>query len=387
MKEIISRLLVALLVVVFEAAYAWQGPAVWWRTCCRGRFEALAEYLYVRPHLCDLDYVIVDARPSEQPSSSTAAGVDLFLPTGVEHGICPRYESAFRVGLGILFTGSCNDFEVAYTRLQTTDSRHAVAPDDGGLWITDGHPRYNNLRLNNPSVVPSTGFETLQPALTALARYRTRFVYNQADGVVGSRCTLWRRGWVRTFIGLRWEQICFRDKAYYQGTITTPAFLPGGPSFRALLNQRSHLRSTSWMWGVGPRIGAELRYPILCGFGIGARGGMALLVGDVGRSRQEFVARTLIAASPEASLTPLQQGLDVNKHSRCHLCADLDARLGANYLYCCPCFSLLVEIGWQFFTCIDALVRETFNDVAGTSEEICQNFTIDGLYASAKIEF
>lgn len=368
--------------------------------------------------MCDLNYAIEDATPETMatfttPALITQTAAEAAQPVGKEHGLCPDYQSAFRVGLGYLFNCGCNDITVTYTRLCTTDHSHVAGPGtNGGLWMTFGQPRYLGLRLNNTGFFTDFILATTPP--DAFARERVRFEYNMVDGVVASRtmkgCDLWLRG----YAGLRWAQICVNRAVYYEGGAGDFAYLQNNTSAvnaAAMLagqwggTVRADPHSRAEVWGIGPRVGLDLRYDIACGFGVGAHCGVSLLVGQTCCRFAQTVEFSDLTVSPGAAATfgwvdrtvPFIGTLDtstggysastsVHHNSHCHLVPEIDARLGLNYLFCCgDCFSLLIEVGWEFVSYINAIARVAFDDVSGHGREVCESYNMDGLYVSFKL--
>jgi hypothetical protein len=384
-----------------------------WDPCCDpcwcGGFEVIGEFLYIRPHMCDLNYAIEDntafaAYPLNALAVIQTEASDIALPIGKEHGICPDYEAAFRVGLGYLFNCGCNDITVTFTRLCTTEHSHVAAQGDGGLWATYGHPRFMQLRLNNPGFV--SNFTSLDGvALPAEAKERARIEYNMVDGVVATRtmkgCDLWLRG----YAGIRWAQICVNKCVDYQGSVASffiandGAGVANAQQFAG--NLRSDPHSRAEVWGVGPRVGMDLRYDIACGFGLGAHVGASLLVGEACYRFAQDINYSDIEYSPvfaaqlplttdfpftDLNETAFNAPVSVHSNSHCHLIPEIDARLGLNYLFCCgDCFSLLIEVGWEFVSYINAIARVAFDDETGHGREVCESYNMDGLYASFKL--
>jgi hypothetical protein len=371
-----------------------------WGDC--GGFEVLGEYLYLRPHVCDLNYAIEDPRDGNSPTSTTpTAPSDMFLPLGKEHGIQPDYQSGFRVGLAYLFNCGCNDVEVDYQRLKTCDRSHIRnLPSSFGIWVTQGHPSFGEFRLNNASTLPAINGTTVIafPGATAtpfnafaVSRVSTRYQF--VDGVVATRsmksCDLWVRG----FVGIRWADFRWRHRDIYGGIINYlgPAFdIDLAPvTARYYANAFSHLRNKSHTWGVGPRFGADIRYEVLCGFGVGAHVGAAILAGEADHHIFQLVQITNLEIAGVVGATPgvanTSTPLIVRDHCRCVLFPEIDARLGLNYLWCCgSCFSLLVEVGWEFESYINAIGHIRFTDT-GTNHEFCDSFNLDGLYVMVRL--
>lgn len=338
-----------------------------WDPCCdpcwNGGFEAIGEFLYIRPHLCDLNYVIVDN------TQLTASTVGAALPVGKQYGVCPDYTPAFRVGVGYVYNDGCNDLTVTYAALWQSETKSVAATDQGGIWMTFGHPRYLNARLNNASFSGSTA------AIDARAESKLKVNYNAIDAVAASRrmdgCNLW----IRRFVGLRWADIKVREAVEYRGTTL------GTLTDSQFATAQHEVLDRAHVWGIGPRFGADLRWDLICGFGIGAHAGASILVGESG----EHIAQHSVVA-PVGSGVAVDQGLNVLDHTHCHLFPELDARLGVNYLWCCgSCFSLFVEVGYEFESYINAISRTRFNDQAGTSHTACESFNLDGIYLHVKI--
>lgn len=313
-------------------------------SCCEARcgFEVMGEFLYIRPGICDTGYAIVDERPVNVES--------VLLPSGSQKTICTDYKPGFRAGATYVYDDGCSDVTVTYTGLWTNEKKGIDTPSS--LWISVGDPIYLQHRLEN-----------------AVAAAKLKVDYNVVDATVASRRMDGCNFWLRRFVGLRWADMIVRQTARYAGAFNSSI-------------ETHDVATKTHAWGVGPRFGADMRWDLICGFGIGGRVGGSILAGANG-----FNVRQHDVVSGE-SLIITDQKQDVTQHSGCHLFPEFDARLGINYLWCQgQCFSLFIEVGYEFETYINAIGRFRFNGQAGTNSQTCDSLNFDGIYVTARVGF
>lgn len=386
-------LLCVILLVVGRAADSWGKcplccgecwdpcPCPCWVT----GFEIFAEFLYVRPHQADLNYGIRDTRSFGDPSSASPTLVDEWLPDGTLLAFGPHYEAAFRVGISYLFNGGCNDLRIHYTGLWTHDSQLTAASGEGGLWITNGSPRYNGLRLNNGQIaalIPGAEFELATP--TATARQRVRIEHEVVDAEIAARRWCGRRLWTRPFAGIRWADICIREDADYLGVVTFVGTGDSGTPVRVASNQLTHVHTKSETWGIGPLMGIDLRFTVVCGLGIDVHFGTSLLVG---RPTHHMIESDLRASLVEAaSQSDVDEELNLRGQNRWQMVPNFDARLGLSYLHRFgQCFDLCLECGWEFVSFVNAMERVHLMDRGGVDTLSCTSFNLDGLYVGLRL--
>lgn len=347
--------------------------------CCSrftwGGIELFAEYLLLRPEVCDLNYVIQDSRPFGDVSSATATGVDLFLPSGPDIGICPSFQSAFRLGGAFIFRDGCADFSAAYSLLTTRDKKRTSIAGDGGLWITLGDPQFEDQRLNNALISGS-----LPGALDALAAEKFRLTYQVADGVAAWRSSRGGRLFTRRYFGLRWMQLIMKRTGIYQGTITQ---LVNSPAVRIFQAQQETIKLDSRSWGIGPRVGADLWYEVGCGFSLAVHFGLSILGGECKDSQFEQVTRTTLPTDIAPGFN-IDGPLDVRTRTENLLFPEFDARLGGEWRFCCKGVQVHVEAGWEFTSYLEVIPRVSFSGFGAAGLTTRENFSLNGFYLICK---
>ena len=312
-------------------------------------------------------------------------------------GIDPDYEWGFRLSLGYVFDCACYDVRVEYTYLHTHDKSNVTSPDDGGLWPTYGHPRYMGFGETRTA----TGIDTVNTfAQTPIfngtnngdlahAHARVKFDYDAVDLQFGSRSCKGCNLWLRTYAGLHFANIDHRFDSHYDGTMfaVPPGPVAGG---KEQLQQTAangvfdtDVHSKMCTWGVGPLFGADVRYDIACGFGIGAHFAAAILAGETDGKMVEHDER--VWPTQNGAPTSVDETLDVCHKSRSLLFPYFRTSLGINYLWCCgDCFNLVAEVGYEFSTYINVINHFRFNDSRATGSSACDSFNLDGLYISLR---
>ncbi len=382
MKRIGIGLLVALVSCTGLSANMFR--TCWGEPCCDpcpivcgGNIEGGGQWLYLRPSSCDHDFVIRDNRPVMVPPQTITEVTEL-LPSGCAHGVNPNYESGFRVFLGYLC--DCKDVRVEYTYHHPTQSFEVFGSESIGLWPTYMHPRY----ARNIQAGGGPAFETpifTANGIQAAARATLRLDYDAVDLQFGSRSIARCNLFVRTYAGLHYMNLDLRHEAQFNGT-------GAGPGTTLVAEQivgtqvafDTHVRWNKNTWGVGPLFGVDLRYPVWCGFGLGARVGAALLAGKTeGTFRERDTRVWELAISPD-----VDEEATVCHDSRHILFPYVRAGLGVNYLWCCPCLRLLVEVGYEFNSYINTIGHFRFNDERGTGQANCYSYNLDGIYVGIR---
>lgn len=352
-----------------------------------GGVEVIAEYLNLRPCVPATDYLISDSRPFSEEDSS--AFTPFSLPDGTRQGIDPRRASGLRLGYAGVPRNGCGDVTVAYAGLWSTDRQNYVSPSSlpegsaqrlsGGLWPVFGHPRYLKYRLNDTSV---TGNTVAVRGATALPELKV--IYTCIDAEFGIRRILRCDYWMRLFFGIRGAGFQVKEQVLYKGVAIIPGAV-GDPSL-VFQGQVHEVKAKAKTWGVGPRIGFDLRYDIAAGVGLGAHGGVSILSGEaMNRWHQVFIAWP---EGPGIANATQHEELHFRGKKRFCLFPEVDGRLGVNYISCSGRrYFVIAEVGYEFTSFIKALVNSDFDDLAGTKATITRSFSLDGFYVSVKFRY
>lgn len=341
-----------------------------WHSRWRRGFEGQADLLILRPSVCDQHLAIRDARrltPTDLFGTS-------FLPSGSELSIRPHYGAGFRFGAAILFHCRRYDLTATYTGRFTRQWHHVIPQGTEGIWPLIGHPRYLTERLNNASL---TGDPTLPGALDAHGDGKMGMGYNAVDGVIGVRGRCGHCLGLRTFIGIRWAKIHLNSVATFRGTAASLS--NGGIGFNA---QRHDHQQASDTWGLGPRVGTDLRWGLICGFGLVAQGGASLLAGGVCSHLKERHRITIL----QGAGTEIDESLDLRMGGHYEVISQIEGRLGVSwYRAFGDTFYLDARLCWEATCYVNALRQVWFDDVAGTQQMTCEDFRLNGVVLSARV--
>ncbi len=360
--------------------------------CC-GSFEVGGQWIYLRPTSCDYDFVIKDPRPVDTDAVDVAdiAGLATDLPFGKSHGIDPDYESGFRVSVGYIMDCSCYDVRVEYTYHHPTDSSTVFAgTQNNGLWPTYMHPRYTENRDLAEFGLAGVAFQspifsafqrdTVPEFIDGFARSSVKLDYDAVDLQFGSRSMKSCNLWMRAYTGLHFMNLDHRHSADYRGVFLGTF---NGDVITGIFD--TGVKWTKNTWGIGPLFGIDARYDVACGFGIGGHLGAAILAGETDGKMTERDVRTF--SDQFAALDPaanIGETLDVKHDHRNLLFPYLRASLGVNYLWCCDCFRVMVEVGYEFNSYINSIGHFRFNDERGTGMANCYSYNLDGIYVSVR---
>jgi hypothetical protein len=349
-------------------------------------FTILAEFLYLRPALCDLTYVIVDDRPPGTPATPFPSGSDLFLPNGRLLGVCPDYEAAFRLGVGYLLHGGCNELRISYTGFWSQQDQRVSVPPHAGLWITYGDPRFTSLRLNGPEVI--LGVPDVEIGLElplAFAREHVRIEHNMVDAFFSEVAYARQYRRLRLFAGIRWADISVRKEADYEGIVSFAAVDELEQPIRVVANQKTHVYSKAYTCGIGPLIGTELQIDLCYGFSLEGSAEVSLLVGSASHQFVESDMRlALILAAME--IGSVDSDIDLREQLAWHLFPAADGCLGLQYRHCWrDWLGLRLEAGWQFVTFINALEQIQLTGAGGNLHKACASFNLNGFYLALHI--
>ena len=304
-----------------------------------GCFFGGAEGTFLRPCIADPYFVF---RGPVNPVASDA-------PLGKMLAVEPDFSPGFNVWIGTCLCNGKYDGRFGWQYLHSTDTRTvSVSGPNVLLYVPREHPTRSSDTLFN-------GF----------ARSRLRFDFDTADleggYYKGSCCGLM----MRLALGLRYAMIGYRNESRYAGFVDFPQeeFFEGV------------WRESSWTWGVGPRLAADLHY-CLCG-GLGLRGlaGVGLLAG-VRRSSTRFDKNGEIITNTHTD-------------SVCNALPLLEAKVGLDYSCTCGCTIFRITAGYQVVRYFSALQRVNLVDDISDSAYVLTNPHLDliGFYIGAEIGF
>lgn len=298
-----------------------------------GGYKATVEVIAMRPGTSELDYAISDPQDTANPVVVGPNAKVLSVDTG--------YEPGFRVGLSRDFAGTGVDAKVVYTRLHTSFTDRAVAPDGGVLVATLVH---------KPDKIE---------ALIADARFD--FDYDVVDLEVGQ--TFQAGGShvdVRIFGGARFASIDQEIRATYQGQD-----FDGGDA------DRTEVIMDVDLTGVGPRIGAGAAWDVGSGFSVFGHTAASLLVADIDASTFEkrvgAKVRLDIGQDFEPRVIPV---------------AELSLGLGWTRHYS-ELSALTLEAGYQvenWFNVVDPLMIDATSKRAHLDKNTATDLSLDGFF-------
>jgi hypothetical protein len=175
------------------------------------------------------------------------------LATGSNKIIQSKYQASFKLGAGYS-PGGPRDYLISYQRFKNEGSAKLIPPfeqPDGNAFV----------QLIASLAPPAFG----QDAVSASAK--DDFRYSALDVEAGENLAVGEQLSLRLFGGLRYADLNEHLQAFYFGGDFDP--VQGGRS-----------NSDYGYWGVGPRLGAAGRYPLLWGFHLFGQAAVSLLVGE-----------------------------------------------------------------------------------------------------------
>lgn len=145
----------------------------------------------------------------------------------------------------------------------------------------------------------------------------------------------------------------------------------------------NRLSSNSRFWGIGPEIGFDYRYslnPLHCfldGFVLKANARASLLCSNTQADFQYKSGRT----------GPV--GVDIHNQSVWRVNPAADARLGVSYTYCGNCYTLGIELGYEFLWYSKSINTITGYDVAyaGDTIDVYNSLSLQGPYFALNLGF
>jgi hypothetical protein len=365
-----------------------------------------ADALYLKASTCDNNYVINDCSYIKRLNSvrNQRGRSPYLLPVGCEMGSSPCYSWGYRVGVGSLFNCDRNDMRIDYTHLKTHVNECTIGSPKTALWPTFGFPQGPLTSLRGKEAVATNEFTT---------RYDAGNI--EVASLRKKECSFN----MRTSFGLHLARFkVTKDVTYFEE-------LSGGfgPVFEAIPQELKAEIGTSKLldskafssqnktWGVGPRVGGEINYPLYWGFGVEGKAGFAVLAG---KNKTEFqsnlslisVINQLIPPSkiPVTVRETVYTGYqDVKNPCSCLVFPELDAALGLTYdTGClCRCITAKFSVGYEFRTYLNVIKSygylssnsgrvlsfAGFSSGSGNSVVVCDHYSLQGLYIRGSFSF
>lgn len=148
---------------------------------------------------------------------------------------------------------------------------------------------------------------------------------------------------------------------------------------KLFLNSSPYFTSTDTIsyTGIGPRIGADFNYDVLCGFSLYAKAAGSLLIGTAKQSINGYqnVVNNIYGTIPFGTN-------NFNSSDNNVLVPELEAKIGASYDFKLPRGSLGLNVGYMWITYLRAIVAYTGIGVVGSSLGVptTTHFDLNGAY-------
>jgi hypothetical protein len=319
-----------------------------------GGFEFAAEYLYLQPHVSNLDLGMFDPTPIriEPP----LPGEPEFLPSfnSKVRDIKPGYASGTRLHLGYIIPLSASDVSINYTFYKADGKENLEAPptDDGLIWtITNGN--YSTATPKPP--------QSIFPLFAQSVRADANFDWNTANIELGRRVKF-HQLMTRFFVGAVHANVSENSTlTYFNGT-----------SIRGESVLQDQIRQTNSFSGYGPRFGMNADFNFGGGFSLVGSIATDLLIGKMDSS---------LAESSSAEFIDI-----LNPDQSTRLLPAVDGKFGLAYsMQLIKCTQASVEAGYQinhYFNVKDSL---RFTDYFSAFVKQDQDLSFDGFYARLQI--
>lgn len=328
----------------------------------KGGFEAAIEYLYLRPNVSNIDYAIVDPRPTNVPNVEESDDFALSLqlnpgPRSRVQFLTPQFESGYRAHLGYIFPLTSNDISINFAQLEGSSSTHVNAPAGGVVWtITNGS--FGATANVDPTVFPVAADR---------ADVSADFNWETGNLEFGKRVKFYNL-MVRAFGGLTYAKVTENIRIrYIDGFANRPEEDP------ILVDDDVVLQGNDFS-GFGPRLGLSGDMNFACGWSLTALVGTDLLVGTFDSYLNEIAS-----SGDTATLNPTK---------RTRLAPAVDAKIGLAYSIALKnCAQISIEGGYQmnhYFNAKDSL-RFTSNSSAFIKQD--QDISFDGPYGRLQVNF
>ena len=311
--------------------------------CCPYFAGVEATFLY--PCIPDLYFAV---RGTENTVSSGQ-------PIGHLRAVKPDFTPGFYAWLGTPLCGGKWDVRVGWQYLHTRDSRRLTTSGNEVIWPCK----------NSPELDPDAQL------FNATAYSRVKFDFDTADLEMSTYKGRCNRLMLKLAGSLRYAMIGYRNEIFYAGNIS----LGGGAFESSLFNE------SSWAWGLGPRLAADLHYCICGNFGIRGLAGVGLLAGQISNTANH---RELFDNGNPSNERILEKGEYV-----CNLMPMIETKLGIEYCRTCGCGTLNFSAGYQVARYFSAVQRTYMTDDVNPSAYVMTNTSLDltGFYVGAEFAY
>lgn len=315
-----------------------------------GCFSLQGELLYLKPGVDQSYYVI---------SSIDNVVEENIFPNGRRHNLDPKYRPAFRIEALAPFCNTCNNLDLRFTYFNGGNSN---TTDGDFLFDTIGYP-------GNGAQDPEDTF------YTGIAKFHENFRYYGGDVTINRLVLNGCRDGLALIFGLHYAHIRVNDDFSSSGTrLDDIVVIPVSNS----------LHRNSQFWGVGPEFGIDYHfmfYPCLFQ--------RPQTFSFVANARASLLASHTNAHFHYSTLRTGGIGVNLSNKPLWRVTPSVDARLGLSYNFCCPCFSLYFEAGYEFIwysKCVDSI---TGYDVAfaGDSIDVFSDLSLQGPYIAICMDF
>lgn len=374
--------------------------------------------MFLRPSITSLNYALVYPRTDD-------AG-NIIFDEGVERNTGSDYTWGLSVNVGYIYPCSADDVIARLTHFGRDDRRVAFDPDDGNLLpsVSDSWRDGFIVASSLPAItgVVDGTLVTLFPAQLIVppvihadvAAAKTSFDYTAFDLDFGRTVNLGRRLRVHLHGGLRYAELdnklnvtIFGNRSITttQSAVDSGEDVPTTITFATTSNVTEHVNQKGYFQGIGPRIGFDSSYHVLCHFGLVADFSSGLIIGkqhsslleefnessittvtDLTPGSAEGTPTTDISA-PVGTVFTSSESLSGELPNRVtsfttdhevRIVPNLEAKLGANYtIEFCNCSHTLItiEAGWMATHYFNLLDRSSL--VAVHSPELRTRQTFD----------
>ncbi|MHA7840386.1 MAG: Lpg1974 family pore-forming outer membrane protein [Gammaproteobacteria bacterium] len=314
-----------------------------------GSWSLGIEALYWQPTNSDFQYAL-----TRNEQSGANATHNIFETKEVEN----HYDWGFRLDGTYHIPVQGKDVEVSWVHFdedqvkETSNAYRTGADEENAVNLP-----WDYLA---PSMFPVDGNSTQEfDSIHAKSEYD----YDQIDLVFGQKVKVGNRVLLRPFVGARWADIEAKN--------TVTGILNDGTATNIAQNWRFNTEFE----GIGPRVGMDGDIDLGYGFGVSARAGLSLLVGQ--QENDHKVRQNDVSANNVLML-------DHNVSDNVRIVPETDIKMGVNYTHVFnQSWSALVEVGYEvtnYFGALDKSVLGAFDSVNGSSD-----FAWNGPYARFQV--
>lgn len=310
-------------------------------------FECCATLLYLKPNVDDSHYVL--------SSFDNTFNGSLF-PKGKRHQNSTSFTPGFSVeGLYNLCPDTSSlDFQFTYFNAHSTDS---VSGDF--LYDTNGFPGFG---------------AQASPLYAGIARSKNSYNFYTGDINYYRSFKCFFPDNLIFIVGLHGAYIRFKEHTSSSGTFTNN---------QVVVPLSNNLHRNSQFWGIGPQIGLDYQFlfsRICClpgTWALRAKARGSLLCGNT-KSELSYV-----------TLRTGPGGVGVHNGDLWRVIPSANTELGVNYTLNCKCFSMTVELGYEFMWYSNCINKITGLDVffSGDMIDAFNSFSLHGPYLKISTEF